>query len=112
MDAKTPDSSAAPLPAFGTAIFSFSSAQGNSNINAHVSVLFLEEPKEEIGEQSNAQIHLAESSRAVKEKAEAQLEPGVVPPSSQPVPASSEAKVDWGPPPEGEYWIYEEDSDE
>ena len=112
MDARTPDSSAAPLPVFGTTVFSFSGAQGNSNIQAHVSVLFLEEAKEEIEEQPSAQIHIVESSRAVEEKAKAQPEPGVAPPSSQPAPALGKAKYDWGPPPEGEYWIYPEDSDE
>ena len=112
MDARTPDSSAAPLPAFGTAVFSFSGAQGNSNIQGHISFLFLEEAKEEVAEQPSAQIHLAESSRATEEKAEAQPEPRVAPPSSQPAPASGKAKYDWGPPLEGEYWIYPEDSNE
>ena len=40
MDSGNPDSGSNPIPAFGSAVFSFSNAQGNSRINAHVFVLF------------------------------------------------------------------------
>ena len=59
MDVGPQELGAAPLPAFGSAIFSFSNAQGNSSIQAHVSVLFMEEAKEEGGEQPNAPMHHA-----------------------------------------------------
>lgn len=124
MDGGTREPEAAPLPAFGSTIFSFSNAQGNSSFQAHVSVLFMEEAKEEGGELPNAPMHHAgveqpsapthpaETSKAAEEKAEAHSEPGVVPPASQPASAKGKAKYDWGPPPQGEYWIYPEDSEE
>lgn len=112
LDARPQDPRTPPLPAFGTTVFSFSNAQGNSNFQAHVSVLFMEEAKEEGGEQPSAQTHPAESSKAAAEKAGAQSEPEAAPPASQPASAKGKAKYDWGPPPEGEYWIYPEDSEE
>jgi len=112
MDSNKHDSGYALLPGFGTAVFSFSSAQGNSNIKAHVSVLFLEESNEEIGEQPQTQVHQAESSRDAEGQSEGRPKPDVIPPPTQPASSSGKAKVDWGPPLEGMCWIYEEEPDE
>jgi len=43
LDSSTPDSDPAPTPAFGSAIFNFSSSLNKPRISAHISVLFLED---------------------------------------------------------------------
>jgi len=73
MDAEA--SSSNDLPAFGSAIFNFSSAMNNPRISAHVSVLFIENAKEDkdaLGAQGKVmnenQQHEAGVSEAVKEQ--------------------------------------------
>lgn len=112
MDSGNPEAGTKSLPAFGTAVFSFNSAPANSRINAHVSVLFMEEPVEEVEEQPRPQLHQAESSRAAEGLPEDSFKPDLDPPASQEVPPSGKAKVDWGPPPEGTCWIYEEEPED
>lgn len=114
LDSSNPDSDSAPLPVFGTVVFSFNSAQGNSRINAHVSVLFLEEPKEEGEEQPSTKVHQAGSSRGAEGSPEAGPEHAVIPPSAQAAPSPEKDKTAWDSLPEGCGWcgIIEEEPDE
>lgn len=48
MDSSSPVPDSEPLPAFGLAIYSFHSSKDKPRINAHVSVLFLEEDPSDI----------------------------------------------------------------
>lgn len=68
MDAEASD--AKDLPAFGSAIFNFTSAMSNERISAHVSVLFIENDKDDeegLGAQGKM-INEPGASEAVKEQ--------------------------------------------
>lgn len=120
LEASDPNPNSAPLPAFGTAVFSFSNSQGNSRINAHVSVLFLEEPKEEGEEQPSSKPHQAGSSGVAEGLPEDRPEHADIPPptqaapppSTQTAPLPEKDKAAWDPLPEGMCWIIEEEPDE
>ena len=49
MDSGSPSAEPPVLPAFGTAIFTLGSSRNNACINAHISVLFIEDSQDEEG---------------------------------------------------------------
>ena len=68
MDSSSPNSEPAPMPAFGSAIFNFSSSLNRPRISAHVSVLFLEDSPDGGDSQDNRGKHPVGGSKNVMEK--------------------------------------------
>lgn len=103
MDSYSPNQDSVPAPAFGSAIFAFNSSMDRPRINAHVSVLFLEEAQsvnDEHRHQGMQQDERPEFSQASpgKEVEEVQASPGKeavqAPSRIQPQEASTSKQAD------------------
>jgi hypothetical protein len=108
VDSRSPDPSA-PSPAFGSAIFTFSSSLDRPRINAHVSVLFLDEAPSDSEElRGKQQQHQNEGSAFVEEVPGRVAEQGPTLPEAStskardvnpvPHPVAAEDEESWGVP--------------
>ena len=108
VDSRSPDPSA-PSPAFGSAIFTFSSSSDRPRINAHVSVLFLDEAPSDSEElRGKQQQHQNEGSAFVEEVPGRVAEQGPTLPEAStskardvnpvPHPVAAEDEESWGCP--------------
>lgn len=96
MDARSPSSEPDPLLAFGSAIFTFGISKNKPHINAHISVLFIEETQDGEGGSHNQEKVPDESMEGDEERpAGAPIQASISPQAQQASTSKKNTDEDW-----------------
>lgn len=105
MDSGSPSAGPPPLPAFGTVVFTLGGSRNNARINAHISVLFTEDPEDEEGGSGSKEEPSEDMQEIIEEAQVGVLEQTPSHPQANEASSSKQAEVDaWEGRPEGDGW--------